>query len=328
MEYSLDHLINFIEQYSDYFSFLCVALFSFLISLPKDLNPISVIELIFQQIAKKVNLDDRSDSYKRIASLLSLSLIYFPCILIISQLYNIVFYPIILEMLLLFLLLSWHDKKSTYLQIIAALKNDNLAQAKFKLDSLTQRETKPLSFMGVNKACIESIVLQLTSSWFAVIFWYLTTGIYGALLYRVIQICAQQWSAKQVEFTTLTSIPSFIYSTMLFPVHLIMTLTFALYDKPLANVIKNCKQSIHWHHFSSGLMLSSFALSMQLELGGVRLYQEQKITYTSLGDKNSPTLEKVEQSLHRISLSAWFWLICISSYTFFPLFFELLTQNR
>ena len=328
MQYFLDHLINFIAQYSEYFSFVAVALFSFLISLPKDLNPLSVIELIFQQIAKKVNLDDRSDGYKRIASLLSLSLIYFPCILIISQLYNIVFYPTILEMLILFLLLSWHDKKLGYLQLIDALKRNNLAKAKFKLASLTLRETKPLSLMGVNKASIESMVLQLTASWFAVIFWYLIAGIYGAFLYRTIQVCAQQWNAKQLEYTTLTSIPSFAYSAMLFPVHLIMTFTFALYDKPLANIIENCKQSILWHHFSSGLMLSSFALSMQLELGGVRLYQEQKVTYATMGSNGAPTLEKVEQSMQRISLSAWFWLICISGYTFFPLVLELLTHNR
>jgi adenosylcobinamide-phosphate synthase len=107
-----------------------------------------------------------------------------------------------------------------------------------------------------------------------------------------------------------------------------MTFTFALYDNPLANIIKNCKQSIHWHHFSSGLMLSSFALSMQLELGGVRLYQDQKITYATLGCHGAPNIEQIEKSLQRLSLSAWFWLICITSYTFFPLLLELLTNNR
>ena len=323
----MQHFIDLIEQNSDYFSFLSVALFSFFTSLPKDINPLSVVELIFQQIAKKVNRDDRSDSYKRIASILSLCLIYLPCILIISQLYNVVFQPVLLEMLLLFVLLSWHDKKQTYQQIVTALKNNNLAQAKFKLASLTQRETPPLSLTGTNKASIESIVLQLTASWFAVVFWYLLSGIYGALLYRTIQICAQQWNAKQLEFKALTGIPSFLYSTMLFPVHLIMSFTFALYDKPLANVIKNFKQSILWHHFASGLMLSSFALSMQLELGGVRLYQEQKTTYATLGSDGAPTIEKVEQSLQRLSLSAWFWLICITGYTFFPLLLKFITQN-
>jgi adenosylcobinamide-phosphate synthase len=175
MQYFIDHLINFTGQYSSYFSLLSVALFSFLVSLPKDLNPLSIVELIFQQIAKKVNLDDRSDGYKRIASVLSLSLVYFPCILIISQLYNIVFQPALLEIILLFFILSWHDKKLIYLQVIDALKRNNIARAKFKLASLTLRETKPLSLMGVNKASIESMVLQLTSSWFAVIFWYLLT---------------------------------------------------------------------------------------------------------------------------------------------------------
>ena len=182
--------------------------------------------------------------------------------------------------------------------------------------------------MGINKASIESMVLQLTASWFAVVFWYLLTGIYGAIFYRTVQICAQQWNSKQTQFTSLSSIPSFIYSTMLFPVHLIVSFTFALYDKPLENLPKKFKQSIHWHHFSSGLMLSSFALSMQIELGGVRLYQQQKTTYATLGLGGAPSVDKIEQSLQRLSLSAWFWLICISGYTFLPLLLEFITLNN
>ncbi|PKF62184.1 adenosylcobinamide-phosphate synthase [Psychromonas sp. psych-6C06] len=320
----MDHLINFIEQYSHYFSIIAVALLSFFISLPKDLNPLAAVELIFRQIAVKVNLEERSDAYKRVASLLSISLIFFPTILIISQLYNIVYRPLTIDILLLFILLSWHDKKVVYLAISDALKRNNLPLAKFKLNSLTERETKPLSLMGVNKATIESMVLQLSASWFAVLFWYMVAGIYGAIFYRTIQICSQQWNAKKAEFTTLTSIPSFIYTLMLFPVHLLISFTFALYDRPLQNLPKKFKQSMHWHHFSSGLMLASFALSMQLELGGVRLYQDQKITYATLGSNAAPAVEKIELSLQRISLSAWFWLCCFTGYTFFPLILEFM----
>jgi len=321
----MDNFINFVEEYQHYFSIIAVLLLSFFVSLPKDLNPLSAVELIFKQIAKKVNLDDRSDSYKRLASILSLSLIYFPTIIITSQLYNVVYRPLTIELLLLFLLLSWHDKKQTYLGISHALQHRHLAQAKFKLTSVTQRQTKPLSAMGVSKATIESMVLQLCASWFAVIFWYALTGIYGAIFYRTVQICAQQWNAKKAEFTTLTSIPSFIYSAMLFPVHLLLSFTFSLYDEPIKNIPQKFKQSLHWHHFSSGLMLASFALSMQLQLGGVRLYQDKKITYATLGSESSPAVNKINLSLQRISLSAWFWLFCFTAYTFFPLLLEFMS---
>lgn len=324
----MQYLFDFIEQNNAYFSFISVALFSFFVSLPQDLNPLSAVELMFQQIARKVNLLERSDSYKRLASILSLALIYFPCILIISQLYHVAFQPLTIDMLLLFVLLSWHDKKLTYLQVVNALKHNNLAQAKFKLAALTQRETKPLSALGINKASIESMVLQLTGSWFAVVFWYLLTGIYGAIFYRTVQICAQQWNSKREEFIALTRIPTFLYSSMLFPVHLLVSFTFALYDKPLDNLPKKFKQSFHWHHFSSGLMLSSFALGMHIELGGVRLYQAQKVTYHALGHGRAPDINKIERSLQRISLSAWFWLMCISGYTFFPFLLEFITHNH
>lgn len=321
----MSNFIIFIEQYSHYFAFIVVALLSFFVSLPKDLNPLSAIELIFKQIAVKVNLDNRSDSYKRLASILSLSLIYLPTVLIISQLYNVVYQPIIIDALMLFLVLSWHDKKIVYLQISEALQRNNLAQAKFKLASVTERETKPLSLMGINKATIESMVLQLSASWFAVVFWYMLAGIYGALLYRTVQLCAQQWNAKRADFSMLSSVPSLLYSVMLFPVHLLVCCTFALYDRPLKNIPTKFKQSLLWHHFSSGLMLATFAISMQLQLGGVRLYQQQKITYPALGIDSQPTVNKINLSLQRISLSAWFWLFCFSGYTFFPLLVEYMS---
>ncbi|AGH81707.1 adenosylcobinamide-phosphate synthase [Psychromonas sp. CNPT3] len=319
----MPEFIAFVELYRAYFSFISVALLSLFISLPKDLNPLSAIELIFQQIAKKVNLDSRSDSYKKMASLLSIALIFFPVFLIISQLYNVVFQPLILDFLILFILLSWHDKKIVYQQISQALVNKNLASAKYKLAQLTRRDTKPLSLMGINKASIESMVLQFSASWFAVIFWYLLTGIYGALFYRIVQICAQQWNSKQQEYDAIAVIPSVLYNILLFPIHLLVGFTFALYDRPLHNITSKFKQSTHWHHFSSGLMLASFAFSMKLGLGGVRIYGKQKITYPELGTGESPKIEHVALSLQRISLSAWFWLYCITGYTFFPLLLDL-----
>lgn len=321
----MENFISFMEQYSHYFSIMVVALLSFFISLPRDLNPLAAIEIIFQQIANKVNLKQRSDNYKRLASLLSISLIYLPTVVIISQLYNIVARPEAIDALMLFILLSWHDKKIIYQQIIRALKHNNLAQAKFRLDSMTQRETKPLSLMGINKATIESMLLQLSAAWFAVLFWYLATGIYGALLYRCIQLCAQQWNAKHSTFNALTTIPTLLYSLLLFPVHILMSATFALYDRPLDNLIKKCKQSLLWHHFSSGLMLSSFALGMQFQLGGVRMYEQQKVSYASLGNDIAPTTSQVDLSLQRVSLSAWFWLCCYSGYTFMPLMVEFIS---
>lgn len=321
----MENFFNFIELHSQYFSVIVAALLSFFISLPKDLDPLSAIGLIFKQIAIKINLDNRSDSYKRLGSLLSISLIYFPIILIISQSYNIVVRPVFIDGLVLFILLSWHDKKMVYVQIIAALQRNNIAQAKFKLDSITQRQAKPLSLMGVNKATIESMLLQLSASWFAVLFWYLVAGIYAALLYRTIQICAQQWNSKNTEFTALSTFPSAIYSAMIFPVHLLISCTFSLYDKPFKGVSRKLKQSLLWHHFSSGLMLANFALGMQFQLGGVRLYGETKITYAALGNDTAPTVNEINLSLQRITLSAWFWLCCFTGYTFFPMIFEFMS---
>lgn len=307
-----------IEQHSAYFSFLAAALCSFFFSLPKDLNPLSAFALIFQEIGKKVNLPERSDGYKRLASVLSFSLIFLPIVVIMSQLYLVAFSPSAIDIIVLYVLLSWHDKMTIYKSINTLLQGGQVANAKLLLSQLTLRDTKPLSLPGTNKATIESLVLQISNGWFSVIFWYLVSGIYGALFYQLMNICAQQWNCKYAKFQIIGQIPSFISKLLQLPVHFILSFTFSLYDKPIKHLFSKFKQSIEWHHFSSGLLLSSFALSIQTQLGGVRMYEDDKVTYANLGGNNAPEIDKVSLAIHRLTLSAWFWLICITSYEFLP----------
>jgi len=314
----MDVTLIFIEQHSAYLSFMLVALCSFFFSLPKDLNPLSAFSIIYQEIAKKVNLSNRSDSYKRLASILSFAIIFSPLALIISQLYIIAFKPIAVDIVILYVLLSWHERVHIYQQISTDLQAKNLPKAKLLLSELTLRETKPLSLVGTNKATIESLVLHLANSWFTVIFWYLATDIYGALFYQLMNICAQQWNCKYEKYTALGKIPSIITQLLQLPVHVLLSFTFSFYDRPIRTLFRRFKQSVDWHHFSSGLLLSSFALSLQIQLGGVRMYESDKVIYTNLGQDIPPTVDTIELAIQRISLSAWFWLVCISGYEFLP----------
>lgn len=314
--------VAFFSLHHEYFTVLVAAIFSFFFSFPKDLNPVTAIEIIFQQIGHKTNLESRSNSYKHLASILSIFIIFLPLSLIISQLFEIALEPWIVNFSMLFLLLSWHDKKQQYHLIFDALTHQKFAKAKYHLNEVTLREIKPLSILGINKATIESMLFQFSVNWFSVLFWYFMAGIYGALFYRVIQICAQQWNQKLTQFDAISKIPSFIYSVMLFPVHLLLNFTFQFYDKPFKNFISKFKQSIDWHHFSSGLMLASFGLSLQIQLGGVRLYKEKKVTYANLGSKKSPNVKDIGKALQRLTLSAWMWLSCFTIYSFFPAFVQ------
>lgn len=214
---------------------------SFFISLPRDLNPVTAIELIFKQIAIKVNLPVRSDNYKRLASVFSVLLVLSPLALIISQLYKVVLTPWLLDFSLLFLMLSWHDKKRIYNTVYQRLLSNKETQSKFHLQQITLRETRPLSQLGVHKNTSEYLILQLCSTWFTVLFWYFVARIYGALFYRIMQICSQQWNAKIEEFKTISLLPRILYSVMLFPVHLLLSFTFLLYTDPIKYLIDALK---------------------------------------------------------------------------------------
>ena len=142
----MDATLLLFEQHSIYFSFMLVAVCSFFFSLPKDLNPLSAFAIIFQQIAKKVNLETRSDSYKRLASIFSFTIIFCPLALIISQLYIVAFKPVAIDIIVLYVLLSWHDRMHIYQQISAELQSKNLPKAKLLLADLNLKRYQTTFF--------------------------------------------------------------------------------------------------------------------------------------------------------------------------------------
>jgi len=65
-------------------------------------------------------------------------------------------------------------------------------------------------------------------------------------------------------------------------------------------------------------MLASAAFSFQIQLGGIRIYKDKKVTFEKLGTDAPPQIPHIEQALQRMTLIAWFWIICFSIFTFLP----------
>jgi len=276
--------------------------------IPSQYHPSQLLGLCFTTIANKVNNPERSNKQQTIAGALSIVFMLTLLLAGFAILQFIVIEEFAFELLVLIAFLQWERLHLTEVDLADLEKNTFTEQLKFK----TLRDLTSLSLLGLHKASIETLCLRNAYQWFAVIFWYLTGGIWAAIAYRLIQLMAQYWNCKQSNFERFGQAAAQLLNLLSTPSHYLLALTLSLFNKPVMNLKLANQQAEQWHHPSSGFLLASFAHSLSIQLGGPRKYQGQIIRYAQLGNKQPANKIDVQRAQQRLNMAALLWLTAIS----------------
>ncbi|WP_445401503.1 cobalamin biosynthesis protein [Zobellella sp. An-6] len=178
--------------------------------------------------------------------------------------------------------------------------------ARLTLAPLCLRQTDPLSPLGLHKAVAEVALLRLAGD-FALLCWYLAGGIYAALLFALLRLCAQAWPMKLVRWRAFGLLPSHLYRAMAWlPFHL-LALTLLLYPGSL-KAIRAWPQGRLWPWPAAGRLLAVAGSGVDATLGGPRRYSDATEYYPKLGGKQYLTEAQVRALLWRLTLALLFWL--------------------
>ena len=276
---------------------------------PPRFHPTQLLNILFSAIAKKVNNPKRSHQQQYIAGSLAM-LIMLGFILIIAVVIQfIVIEPVLFEFLLLLCLLQWEKINLPEVDLGNLEKQTIITQ----IQPITLRDLDQLSLLGLHKASIESLCLRNCYQWFAVIFWYACFGIWPAIVYRVTQLMAQNWNSKLAVNHQFGRPAASLLQLLAAPVHLILGCTLRSLQRatsPISNLNKQAKQ---WHHFSSGFLLSSFAYSLAIQLGGPRKYQGIMQRFSQLGHTEPAQRDDIKRAQQKLTLALIVWLCFISA---------------
>ncbi len=282
---------------------------SFFIAIPANYQPSKGITYLLGVFATKVAKNDRPAAQQRVAGGLAILVILFPTLAVTWSLKEIALFPQFFDFLLLFLLLSWKSELLQFKGIYQAQLLTEKAVARQQLANLTLRETHSLSALGINKACIEAITLRLAGSWFGVFFWFVLGGIYAALVFRLLQLMNLSWNRKLKAYRHFGSIAYRSYNLLCLLPYGFLAFTLALYGNTGAALRAIFRQSSVWPRSSSGAILASLAASINIQLGGPRLYQGQKVDYPRLGNANSAEVKHLKLTLSRLTQAASLWFV-------------------
>ncbi|MDX2322608.1 MAG: cobalamin biosynthesis protein [Moritella sp.] len=271
---------------------------------PPRYHPTQLINHLFSAIAAKVNNAKRSHQQQYIAGSLAtiIMLVFILAIAVVIEF--IVIESIIFELLLLLCLLQW-EKISLPAVDLGALEKQTIIS---QIQPHILRDLDQLSLLGLHKASIENLCLRNSYQWFAVIFWYSCLGIWPAIIYRVIQLMAHNWNCKLTGNSHFGRPAAAILQLLALPSHLILACTLRCLQRatsPLSNLTLQAKK---WHHFGSGLLLSSFAYSLAIQLGGPRKYQGVMHRFSQLGHTEPVQRDDIKRAQQKLT---WAWLLWV-----------------
>ena len=236
------------------------------------------------KLAEKVNKPENSDNQKHIAGFVAVVITFAPLWVIAWLFESLVAVPQLWQGLLLYLALgSGNIFKVSHDIAVALTANDNY-KAKQLLAPVTLRDTSQLSTLGLSKATIEMQIITHLQQYLVVCVLFLAFNPLIAFGYRLLLEMHYSWNIKRQQYVCFGAFAdrlvkmvqwlpnrAFILLAMILTVGqnflLIWRLTMAYFFKS-----------------SNDCILAFFAPTHNIRLGGVAMYDNDKLRRNSFND--------------------------------------------
>jgi len=277
------------------------------------------------QLANKVNNPNNSASQQKIAGVLATLVTLVPLLIILWLFESFIEVTWLWHAFLLYFALGSFGLTRVAMKTAKALMAEKTDDAKQFIAPFTLRETDKLSPLGISKTCIEMHLLQTVQQCFPVSFFYLLLGPYAALTFRLLLEMHYSWNTKLPKYNAFGALVNNLLSLLQW----LPTRVFALLLL-LGTIGQNfwlfCKlTTAHFFTLNNSISLYALALSINRKLGGVAIYNNNKLRRLSFNDKaREPKAIDVITSIKRVNQVLYFSFVCI---VFITALFYLLTIN-
>lgn len=253
------------------------------LSLPPDYHPLTFFNFVADRMGKKLIKRKSSPKQQTLSGGLATLLLLFPIVTISSVLAWISEEPLVIDVLVLLVCIKWNPLKKDMLRIAAAVKKGYLSLAREQLSHWVLRETQTLTEYGINKACIETMLLRTSKYVIGVAFYYLCFGAAFALLYRLLIELSMVWNEKNPTYKHFGKSVAKVVRLLDFIPARIFAISFALLRQLRASfkLVKQTKQ--HWQGNNSRWILATASASIPVELGGPAIYGGEKVRRQRIG---------------------------------------------
>jgi adenosylcobinamide-phosphate synthase len=301
----------------NYFSYqvlllITVMLIKLLVSRFITHEPLRFFQFYCQQLGSKVNKTNNSTQQQCIAGLVAIIITLLPITIILWLFADFVALDYLWYGFLLYLAFGSFELQKINKTIAQALASNQNYVAKQALKPLVLRETEQLSSVGLSKAAIEMQLLRTLQQGYTVAFIFLVFGPLAALVYRLLLEMHYRWNSKLIAFShfgyyakTLVNVCTWL------PVRL-FTLLLLLLSVGRDFLLFWRLSKSYFFKLNNNMAILLLALSLEVKLGGVAMYQEEKLRRINFNDRaQQPKITDIIHANKQIKLVIGLSLFCL-----------------
>jgi adenosylcobinamide-phosphate synthase len=306
---SLTNILASTHLYSAAVMLLLMIALKALIGVFVTQQPLAFFNFYCQRLADKVNKTNSNARQQNISGLIAILVTLAPLLTILWLFETFIEVTWLWHGFLLYFALGNIGLGKINKHIARDLVANNNYLAKQATATLLLRETNKLSALGISKACIEMQLLRSSQLLVCVGFYYLIFGPLAALSFRLLLEMHYAWNIKNIRFIHFGAAVNHI-------VKLLQWLPSRLFSLILLLGTVGQNTLLCWRltrgkflQTGNGLLLHILALGLEIKLGGVAMYQGNKLRKASFNDQaRQPQATDIIHASKRINYALY---ICV-----------------
>jgi adenosylcobinamide-phosphate synthase len=287
-------------------------------------EPLRFFRFFCDQLAKKVNKTKNSARQRFISGFIAILVTLAPLTIILWLFEAFVEATWLWQSFLLYLALGDLHLGKTSKEIAKLVVANKNFEAKQLLNPWLLRDTEQLSSLGLAKSCIEMLLLRAVQNLFTVSFIFLLIGPLAALVSRLLIEMHYSWNHKQSNFQPFGDSVAYIVNIIQWLPSRIFSLVllFGCIGKNFILFFRLSRR--YFFQLNNSYLLNLFALSLEVKLGGVAMYQNIKLRKTSYNDHGrQPQATDIIHASSRIRQVFYFCFLFLTMLTLFIYSFNI-----
>jgi len=301
-----------------------VVLVKFLVSYLASHEPLQFFRFYCDQLAVKVNKSKNSARQRSISGFIAILITLAPLVIILWLFEVFVEAAWLWQSFLLYLALGELHLGKTSKEIAKLVVANKNFEAKQLLNPWLLRDTEKLSSLGLAKSCVEMLLLRAIQNLFTIGLVFLVFGPLAALTSRLLIEMHYSWNPKKNSFSPFGNSVAFIVNVIQWLPSRIFSLVllFSCIGKHFVLFFRLSRP--YFFQLNQNYVLNLFALSLEIKLGGVAMYQGVKLRKIGYNDHGrQPQATDIIHASKRISQVFYFCFLFLAMLTLFTYSFNL-----
>ncbi len=276
-------------------------------------EPLRFFQFYCLQLASKVNKPENSAEQQIIAGSVAIIVTLTPTVVILWLFEVFVEVDYLWQGLLLYFSISSFGIKQVNKSIAQAIVAKQNYLAKQTLSSWVLRDTEQLSGLGMSKAVIEMQLLRTLQQAYVVAIIFILFGPLATASYRLLLEMHYSWNTKIEKFQSFGKPASQL-------INLFQWLPVRVFSLLLLFLTIGRNFSLFWRlskkyffQLNNNYVISLLALSLEVKLGGIAMYQKSKLGRVSFNDlAKQPQATDIIHANKQIKRVIWLSLFFVS----------------